>query len=219
MTATVTLWPDRGAERIATETLAVPATPPSRVKRTSSSGGTAPEAEALTSFSEQMPIDRIYPHLFDQEQKTGQALIHIRSAIGYTQASIDAFGEPDLVAVGGYLAQVATALSAAYLLTEFNPSLGGVVAFIRRAVLAVHITDISRSRLNTLQFALRSLNDNPMLDLDDAADVIDRLEKEGWCGEHALAEKIISALLDDSGLDENGEPQNCVFVNVASPSE
>jgi len=134
------------------------------------------------------------------------------------QAALDAFGEPDLHAVGGSLAQLASALSTAYPLTEFNPSLGGVVAFVRRAVLAAPITDISRSGLNALQFVLRGICDNPMLDLDDAADAIDRLEREGWRGENEIADKIVAALLDDAEFEENEQAQMRLFADVASLS-
>jgi hypothetical protein len=129
--------------------------------------------------------------------------------VKYVQAALDAFGEPDLDAVRGFLAQVAVTLSTAYPLTEFNGSLGGVVAFVRRAVLATSISDISRSGLNALQSVLREINDNPMIDLDDAAEAINLLERENWHGEHEIASKIVAVLLTDpdSALNESEDDQ------------
>ena len=93
-----------------------------------------------------------------------------------------------------------------------------MIAFVRRAVLAAPITDISRSGLNALQFVLRGISDNPMLDLDDAAEAVDLLEREAWRGDHEVADTIVAALLDDSEFDENEEVQTRLFVDDASPS-
>lgn len=201
-----------------TETRAAFESSPQYFKRVVLSAGTRSERDGSTEIAEPTPVERMYPHLFDQELQAGQALIHIRNAIRYMQATLDAFAEPDLDAAGGSLAQLATALSTAYPLTDFNPSLGGVVAFIRRAVLAASVTDISLSGLNALQFVLRGICDNPLLDLDDAADSIDRLEREGWRGEHEVADKIVAALLGDLEFDENEEVQARLFADSASTS-
>ena len=218
MTATIVQLPTNGETRVATETPSAQANSPSRFKRVSLVAGTLPESEGQYGTADPTPIERIYPHLFDQNQQAGHALTHLRSATTYAQAAIDAFGEPDLDAVGGSLAQLATALSTAYPLTEFNPSLGGLVAFIRRAVLAAPVTEISRSGLNALQFVLRGASDSPLLDLEDAAEAIDRLEREGWRGENAVADKIVSILLGDSDVDANEGVQTRLFADLASPS-
>lgn len=148
-----------------------------------------------------IPAERIYPHVFDGDLPAGKALVHIRNAMNYARSALDAYGQPDLEAVKSYLAQVAAAMAGAYPMTEFNESLGGVVGFLRRAVLVVDTGELTRSALNALSFALRSISENPMLDLDDAADIVEGLEKEGWRGGHALADEIIQLLLGEGEDD------------------
>jgi hypothetical protein len=151
---------------------------------------------------ESVPIsaERIYPHVFDGDLPAGKALVHIGSAMSYARSALDAFAQPDLEAVRSYLAQIAAAMSGAYPKTEFNESLGGVVGFLRRAVLIADTGELTRSALNALSSALRSISENPMLDLDDAADIVELLEKEGWRGGHSLADEIIQLLLgEDEG--------------------
>jgi hypothetical protein len=157
-----------------------------------------------------LPIERIYPHVFDENVKAGQALNYLRSALSDANAAIDAFGIPDLQAVGSRLAQIAATMSKVHSLTDFNESLGGVVSFIRRATLAAANAELSRSTLNCLIHALELMVANPMLDLDEATDLVDNLTNEGWHGEHILANELIRALLDDSELSDD-ELQTLLF--------
>lgn len=94
-------------------------------------------------------------------------------------------------------------MGSAYPLTEFNESLGGVVAFVRRATLAASSAELSRSALNALVYALQSLVSNPMLDLDEASDFVDKLANEGWQGEHKVADELVATLLYQSALDDH----------------
>lgn len=220
MTGTVIPWLRDGQALVATETLANLPTRVPRLKRVSLETGTSSEPRSTSNpeTSQSTPIDRIYPHLFDQDQQAGQALIQMRSALGYAEASLQAFGEPDLDSMAGSLSQLAVALWKAYPLTEFNPSLGGVVAFVRRAVLSANPAEITRAGLNALKFVLRRITDNPMLGLAEAADAIDRLECEGWRGEHDIAEKIVAALLGDIESDESEDAQTRLFADAPPTS-
>lgn len=149
---------------------------------------------------EPLPVERIYPHVFDEDIKAGQCLVYLRSAIKDADDAIEAFGEPDFQAVGTRLAQIAVAMGKAHSLTEFNESLGGVISFIRRATLIASNDDISRPALNSLLNVLKLSVANPMMDLDEASELVDKLANDGWRGEHALANEIIRALIDSTDL-------------------
>lgn len=148
-------------------------------------------------FDRSSPIERVYPHLFDDAGPANQARIFIRKAIRDVQHALESYGEADLESVGSRLMLVATAMSGAHPLTDFNESLGAVVSYIRRAMLAASSTDIQRSALNALVHVLQSVDANPMLDLDEASDLLDQLTSEGWHGEHKALNELIAALLDD----------------------
>ena len=148
-----------------------------------------------------LPVQRIYPHIFDENLSAGQANVHVHNAVRDAQLAVEAFGEPDLQGVATYLGQIAAVMGSAYPLTEFNESLGGVVSFIRRATLAASSAELSRSALNALVYVLQSLVSNPMLDLNEASDLVDKLANEGWQGEHKVADKLVAALLYESALD------------------
>lgn len=150
-----------------------------------------------------LPVERIYPHVFDEDKKSGQALNYLRSAVNDAKAAIDSFGVPDMQTVGTRLVQIAATMSKTYPLTDFNESLGGVVAFIRRATLAAPSADLSRSTLNCLAHVLELMVANPMLDLDEASDLVEKLTNDGWHGEHILANELIRALSDDTELTDD----------------
>lgn len=176
---------------------------PPRLRRSSTFNSTNAVDEAIIrEQSGPSPITRIYPHVFDEDLGPGQAYVHIQNAVRDGELAIEAFGEPDLDAVTTHLGQIAAAMRTAYPLTDFNDSLGGVVAFIRRATLVASIGELSRSALNALVYALRSIASNPMLDLEEASDLVDKLANEGWHGEHKVADELVAALIDQSGLDE-----------------
>lgn len=50
--------------------------------------------------------------------------------------------------------------------------------------------------------ALEQVFSNPMLDLSDASDLVDKLSEEGWRGEHMVAQQLFAALLNDLELDD-----------------
>lgn len=171
-----------------------------RQRRSGIFSGTGLDDTAEAFEAGPLPVEILYPHVFDEDIKSGQALVNIRSAISDAQAAVDAFGEPDLQAVSTRLAQIAVTMGKAHALTDFNKSLGAVISFIRRAMLTASSDEVSRSSLNALVNVLGLVAANPMIDLDDACDLVDKLSDEGWHGEHVLADELVKALIDSSDL-------------------
>ncbi len=151
----------------------------------------------------QSPVHRIYPHIFDEAAETGQAVNYINSALNDAQSALDAFDDSDFQTINTCITQAAAAMKQAYPLTLFNESLGIVISYIRRAALAVSIEDISRASLNALVQVLQLVASNPMIDLDDASDLVDKLSEEGWNGEHQIANQLIDTLLSNAELNES----------------
>lgn len=147
-----------------------------------------------------LSVKRIYPHVFDENITAGQAVIYLRSAIDDENVAIDAFGEPDLQTVNTRLTQIAVTMGKVHAMTDFNESLGAVVSFIRRATLTASNDELSRSALNSLVNVLGLMAANPMMDLDEASDLVDKLSNDGWRGEHKLANELVMALIDSSDL-------------------
>lgn len=181
-----------------------------QARTTNSSPTVSSTTQSADNEVSPLPINRIYPHVFDESNLAGQALIYLQSAITDAKEAIDAFGEPDLQEVTTRLTHIAAAMGKAHLLTEFNESFGGVVSYVRRATLLITSEDISRSALNSLLQALMSVAANPMLDLDEATDLIDKLAHDGWKGEHRLANELIMALTEDSEITTE-ELQSLLF--------
>ena len=143
-------------------------------------------------------IHRLYPHIFDTNSQAGEAIALIQHAKNDAILALDSFGEPDLNSTVSHLTNVASAMNSANQLINFNKSLNGVVSYIRRATLTVDINDISRSSLNTLASTLQSILENPMIDLDNASDLVEKLSSDGWKGEIEFVEALIAALLTDT---------------------
>jgi hypothetical protein len=148
------------------------------------------------------PIDRIYPHVFDESESAGQAVALIRQAHKDASTALDAYGEADLEAVESRLTLIAAAASKAYPLSDFNRSFAAVVAYIRRAALFANAAGVTRQALNALAHALQFLLANPMIDLMDAAEITEKLSAVGWHGEHQATEQLIDALLGELSTGE-----------------
>lgn len=146
-------------------------------------------------------IERMYPHVFDMQLEGGEVLVLVQVALKDVQTALNDFSNADLQTLSSRLSQVAAAMKKAQSLTYFNESFGAVVSFIRRATLSAVVADISLSALNALLSVLHTLLSNPMLNLDEASDLVERLSDEGWKGEHSVAGEILSALLDGTELD------------------
>ncbi|MDR5830110.1 hypothetical protein P9250_19745 [Caballeronia sp. LP006] len=138
--------------------------------------------------------EQVYPHLFDPKETAGQALDLVGGALDDARDALIAFGESDLQAVGSRLAQIAVAMQKAHKLTTFNEDFGAVVSFIRRASLMADPVEVTRPMLNAQVQVLVALKKSPAIDLDDASEMVDRLEDAGWRGEHPAVEAILAAL-------------------------
>jgi hypothetical protein len=148
------------------------------------------------------PLDRVYPHLFDETGIAGAARIHLAQALKDAQLALLAFGEADFDTLGTRLTLVATSMAAAHRHTEFNENIGAVASYIRRAALTAASADVSRAALNALVNSIESVLANPSMDLDEAAELTERLECEGWTGDHELVSQLIEAMLGDTNAPE-----------------
>lgn len=142
------------------------------------------------------PASRLYPQAFDDGVAEGKARIFIVQSIEDVQTALEAFGNANLEDVGQRLALVATSMAEAHKHTEFNESLGAVLSFVRRAALRASGADQTRATLNALLGALNNAASNPMLDLDDASQLVDSLTNEGWKGELEDTAAFLTALFE-----------------------
>ena len=157
------------------------------------------------------PIARIYPHIFDEDAATGKVRSYILKALENAQYALDSYGVPDFESMNTSLMAIAAIMRSAHPLTEFNESFGAVVSFLRRATLSSSSEEVTRSALNSLVSALQSIAANPMIDLDEACDLIDKLSNEGWRGEHGVVEELVAILFDELDTENNTELQASLF--------
>jgi hypothetical protein len=150
------------------------------------------------------PPDRVYPHLYDPASSPdGGAMRLIADALGDAQAAVDCFTEADLHGVSTSLGLVAASLARAHQHTTFNESLGSVVSYIRRATLRADAATLDLAQLMQLAQVLRTIQGQPMLDLETAAGLADDLSAAGWDGELYEVNALLRALWDtDEGRAE-----------------
>ncbi|MDB5815128.1 MAG: hypothetical protein JWN23_2245 [Rhodocyclales bacterium] len=146
----------------------------------------------------------LYPHLFDSDTGDGQAIALLNQAAEDAVRALESHDQADLVDIQTRFTQIAAAAARAHALTVFNENFGSVVSFIRRATLMTPAADISRSALNQLIVALKRLLHEPMIDLDDATDIIDDLMADGWEGAYRAADDLLAALIAEQ--NEQDEP-------------
>ena len=79
--------------------------------------------------------------------------------------------------------------------TAFNPALGAVVSFVRRATLSADPNEMSLPGVMALGKSIHTILNAPLIALDEAVDVIELLEKNGWKGEHKAVDEFVKALL------------------------
>jgi len=156
-------------------------------------------------------VKRIYPHVFDDEVISGQARVNLLSALDDARLALEAFGEADIQSISTRLTLIATTMSNTHRATEFNESLGAVVSFLRRSMLTASAAEITRPALNALVHVIQHLSNNPMIDLDEAAEMVDKLSTEGWQGEEGFADALISTLLDDLDTGKEATAQQRLF--------
>jgi hypothetical protein len=141
--------------------------------------------------------EQVYPHLFDPQGASGQALVLVDGALEDARSALKAFGNSDLETVESRLAQIAATMQAAHKLTSFNEDFGAVISFIRRASLTADATEVTRPMLNALVQVLGSLKRAPTIDLEEAGDLADVLEDSGWKGEHPTVDALLAVLFPD----------------------
>lgn len=157
----------------------------------------------ITADSDTVPANDLtlsgetaYPHIYDLSAgDSGAAMNLIAQAKVEANAAIDAWSDADLSSVSGKLAQIATTLAAAHNHTQFNESWGAVVSYIRRAVLIAGADDVNMQSLMQLSQSLRALYEQPMLALDGASELIEKLEEAGWNGRHESVAAFVEVLI------------------------
>ena len=161
-------------------------------------------SDAIGSVSDRpLRVERIYPHVFDVNTNAGKVLDLINQANQELEKAIDAFGKPDLPSVLSSLTNISVLFNTSYAFIDFNRDLRALVGFMKRATLVTPEEDISRSSLNALTSVIDSVIQNPMLNLNDASDMCERLSREGWKGEIDAVNILVKALLDEGILEEN----------------
>jgi hypothetical protein len=181
---------------------------PTKIVRSELSSTNTEKSEYI-DYTKIIPVDRIYPHIFDENTDAGSMLILVRNAHNDAELALESFAAPDLQGVATYLTSVSNLIRESHRYAEFNRSLGALLSFLRRATLVTPIESINRSALNALVSSLHSITSNPMLDLDDASMLIEQLLNEGWMGELESVEQLIADVL--SNLEE---PQKQLFDDL-----
>ncbi len=148
------------------------------------------------------PAQRTYPHLFDAEQPTGEAVEHVKQAHEDARAALAAFGEGEIEDIATRIALVSVAMLKAHAVAGFNGAFSVACNFIRRSCLTMESDTISRGQLNALVAAIGALEDNPMLTLTESVELTEKLTAEGWNGDNPLARKLIDVLLSEAALEE-----------------
>ena len=171
------------------------------------------DADVYFSAVGDAPVERIYPHVFDEDAASGQVRNHILKALENAQSALDSYSIPDFESMNTSLTVIAAIMSDAHLLTEFNESLGAVVSFLRRATLNTSSDEVNLPGLNVLVNVLQSMAANPMIDLDDACDLIDKLSTENWRGEHGVTDELVAILFGEIAT-ENAELQTNLFDDI-----
>ena len=170
---------------------------------------TSTENSKYIDYTKMIPVDRIYPHIFDENTDAGSMLVLVRNALSDAESALESYAVPDLQGVTTYLTNVSNLMRESHRFADFNRSLGALLSFLRRATLVTPIENINRSALNALVSSLQSIASNPMLDLDDASILIERLLNDGWKGELESVDLLIAEIL--STLDE---PQKELFNDL-----
>lgn len=145
---------------------------------------------------EPAPVGRLYPHLLDDQGPAGPVIPLINRALEDARQALDAYGDADLASVYSRLATIAALMAKAHELTEFNEDYGSVVSYIRRATITPS-PELSRSALNVMVSVLKALSENPAIDIDDAAELVEALANEGWKGELEIGVALLAALFGE----------------------
>jgi hypothetical protein len=152
-------------------------------------------------FTEELPR-RAYPHAYDPEGVSGPALALLSDADVEAAQAVTAYNEGDIDSVASRVSMVAALMAKAYPHTAFNAALGAAVSFIRRATLLMDTSQLSMPDLMALAKATRVLAGNPLLSLEQSADLVIEMEEQDWQGADQNVADFVNALFDaDRALD------------------
>lgn len=156
------------------------------------------------------PIDRVYPHIFDVQTPSGNVLGLLKDSINEATLALEAYSEPDMASLSTHLTKIAVIMSKAHTMADFNRSFSGVISYIRRATLTTPPDQLDRAGLNIMINVLNAILLDPMINLDDASDLTEKLSRQGWTGELDIIEILIQALINDT----QEEAQTELFDNL-----
>lgn len=143
-------------------------------------------------------IRRAYPSVFDADSPSAPALLILSSAVQETVKAIDCYSDSDLEGVGTRLDIIAALMSQAHSDAGFNPALGAMVSFIRRAALFASPTEVNLPQLMSLAKVIRRMHEDPLISLDSATDFIDELKTQNWVGANPAIAALVSALFQEA---------------------
>lgn len=175
--------------------------------------GTSADASNRRTSTEHVvsaTVDRLYPHLFGQDEAGARGLSFLRAAIVDMDAALVAFSAPDLEEMVSKMTAAAANLRAAQDQLRFSRPMHALTAHLRRAALNTSIEVVTFAALNRFLATLRRAAMEPTLDFSDAADLISELEADGWRGELALVDELAQFLLTP-GEAFAEEPQAHLF--------
>lgn len=198
----------RTVEGSATHSVWLPSEPLVQTRRVD----TDPQGPLSRPEKGQPSPGRLYPHLFDINEPSGQVIQLVSNAISDAEAALEAFESSDLQEISTKLGTIAVAMKVAHQLTTFNEDFGAVVSFIRRAAINADASELDRHALNSLARCLIELKDHPAIDLTGAAELIDRLISAGWQGDLAATKAIVEFIFSQSDEDEDIQEELFTFL-------
>lgn len=153
-------------------------------------------------FNRLVGIENLYPHIFDVASQEGRARAELTAALDAITAAIGAFRDGDIGSISSNLGALALRLDSAYSQIEGNYPLSALVGYLKRAVLVADVGDLSRGALLVLESTVRSLAENPLIDLTEAAEMSEQLEVNGWNGSLDFVAELASSIFKDDESDE-----------------
>lgn len=157
---------------------------------------------------------RAYPSVFDADSPSAPALLILSNAVQETVKAIDCYSDSDLEGVGNRLDVIAALMSQAHSNAGFNPALGAMVSFIRRAALFASPTEVSLPQLMSLAKVIRRMHEDPLISLDSATDFIDELKTQNWIGANPAIAALVSALFQEDPDAVSKAVNESVMVKV-----
>lgn len=171
--------------------------------------------ESVAQSAEAAPlIRRAYPLVFDDDSPFAPVLLTLSSAVQESAKAIENYSDGDLEGVGSRLAFIAALMSQAHPHTEFNPALGAMVSFVRRATLFANSTEVNLPQLMSLAKAIRQVHENPLISLDYATDLIDELKAQSWIGANPAVAEFVSALFEENQDSNSNSVEEGVMTKV-----